>query len=408
MSGMALRRAGLTVALVVGLMAVAATGAEAGAALQTVACRASRRGRRGSATTTTRPTATAATTSTTTTSTSPTTRPPTVLDGDGDDQGHGDAEPVQLQPRPRRAQRPKRRGRRPTSARWSRDGHELDRRPRGPRSSAASASRSWSATRACRPSSSSPASASGPASWTTPDGATVAGQPEVAAGWFPVNDHPIDKASYSFDVTVPSGYEVVANGFLRDVDAPRARRPPGSGRRRADGVLPGDDRHRVLGRDQSWTTTTVCPSTTRSTPRSRAGCAPRSTRRWRARARSSTCSGLRSGPYPFSTVGRDRRQPGRPLLRARDADPVGLLEALLARQRRQAGERRLRRRPRAGAPVVRRRRRARPLAGHLAQRGLRHLRRVAVGGARGPGDAAGDLPGDLRCASRPTTRSGAS
>ena len=52
----------------------------------------------------------------------------------------------------------------------------------------------------------------------TPDGANVVGQPEVAAAWYPVNDHPIDKASYSFDVTVPDGYEVVANGFLRDRD----------------------------------------------------------------------------------------------------------------------------------------------------------------------------------------------
>jgi aminopeptidase N len=52
----------------------------------------------------------------------------------------------------------------------------------------------------------------------TADGATVAGQPEVAAGWFPVNDHPRDKAAYEFDVKVPSGYEVVANGFLRGVD----------------------------------------------------------------------------------------------------------------------------------------------------------------------------------------------
>jgi aminopeptidase N len=50
----------------------------------------------------------------------------------------------------------------------------------------------------------------------TPEGATVAGQPEVAAGWFPVNDHPIDKASYDFEVTVPQGFEVAANGFLRD------------------------------------------------------------------------------------------------------------------------------------------------------------------------------------------------
>jgi aminopeptidase N len=55
----------------------------------------------------------------------------------------------------------------------------------------------------------------------TPEGATVAGQPEVAAGWFPVNDHPLDKASYAFNVTVPKGYEVAANGFLRDRSSAR-------------------------------------------------------------------------------------------------------------------------------------------------------------------------------------------
>jgi aminopeptidase N len=51
----------------------------------------------------------------------------------------------------------------------------------------------------------------------TADGATVAGQPESATAWFPVNDHPLDKASYTFAVTVPDAYEVVANGFLRGV-----------------------------------------------------------------------------------------------------------------------------------------------------------------------------------------------
>jgi aminopeptidase N len=50
---------------------------------------------------------------------------------------------------------------------------------------------------------------------TTPEGATVAGEPEGAAGWYPVDDHPLDKASYTFDVTVPDGYEVVANGLPR-------------------------------------------------------------------------------------------------------------------------------------------------------------------------------------------------
>ena len=48
----------------------------------------------------------------------------------------------------------------------------------------------------------------------TDDGAIVAGQPEVAASWFPVNDHPIDKASYTFVVTAPAGLQVVANGRL--------------------------------------------------------------------------------------------------------------------------------------------------------------------------------------------------
>jgi aminopeptidase N len=52
----------------------------------------------------------------------------------------------------------------------------------------------------------------------TPEGVTVAGQPEVAAAWYPVNDHPLDKAAYTFRVTVPNGYEVAANGFLRDRD----------------------------------------------------------------------------------------------------------------------------------------------------------------------------------------------
>ncbi|GLI02562.1 M1 family metallopeptidase [Phytohabitans aurantiacus] len=49
----------------------------------------------------------------------------------------------------------------------------------------------------------------------TDDGALVAGQPEVAATWFPVNDHPQDKASYSFAVTVPAGLEAIANGVPR-------------------------------------------------------------------------------------------------------------------------------------------------------------------------------------------------
>ena len=48
----------------------------------------------------------------------------------------------------------------------------------------------------------------------TDDGALVIGEPHVAATWYPVNDHPSDKASYSFEVKVPEGLEAVANGVL--------------------------------------------------------------------------------------------------------------------------------------------------------------------------------------------------
>ena len=50
----------------------------------------------------------------------------------------------------------------------------------------------------------------------TEDGAIVQGEPHVAATWFPANDHPRDKASFTFHVTVPAGLEAIANGVLTD------------------------------------------------------------------------------------------------------------------------------------------------------------------------------------------------
>ena len=46
----------------------------------------------------------------------------------------------------------------------------------------------------------------------TDDGAVIVGEPHGAATWFPANDHPTDKASFTFHWTVPEGLEVVANG----------------------------------------------------------------------------------------------------------------------------------------------------------------------------------------------------
>jgi aminopeptidase N len=53
----------------------------------------------------------------------------------------------------------------------------------------------------------------------TDDGADFWGEPEVAAAWFPVNDHPRDKATYTINITVPAGLEAISNGSLRSHSA---------------------------------------------------------------------------------------------------------------------------------------------------------------------------------------------
>jgi aminopeptidase N len=49
----------------------------------------------------------------------------------------------------------------------------------------------------------------------TADGAYVFGEPEAATAWFPSNDHPRDKATYDFAITVPAGLNAIANGILQ-------------------------------------------------------------------------------------------------------------------------------------------------------------------------------------------------
>jgi hypothetical protein len=48
----------------------------------------------------------------------------------------------------------------------------------------------------------------------TDDGAIVAGEPHGASSWFPANDHPRDKASFTFHITAPAGLQAIANGKL--------------------------------------------------------------------------------------------------------------------------------------------------------------------------------------------------
>jgi aminopeptidase N len=48
---------------------------------------------------------------------------------------------------------------------------------------------------------------------TTRDGAMVANEPDGAMTWYPVSDHPTDKATYTYEITVPDGKVAVANGL---------------------------------------------------------------------------------------------------------------------------------------------------------------------------------------------------
>jgi aminopeptidase N len=48
----------------------------------------------------------------------------------------------------------------------------------------------------------------------TDDGAFVVGEPQGSPAWYPVNDNPRDKATFSFSVTVPAGLTAMANGVL--------------------------------------------------------------------------------------------------------------------------------------------------------------------------------------------------
>ena len=53
--------------------------------------------------------------------------------------------------------------------------------------------------------------------WITFDGGSfVLSEPDGAAGFYPVNDHPLDKATYTFHVTVPKPFEAAANGVLKE------------------------------------------------------------------------------------------------------------------------------------------------------------------------------------------------
>lgn len=49
-------------------------------------------------------------------------------------------------------------------------------------------------------------------------GVYVAGEPTGASTWYPVNEHPLDMATYSYAITVDADLEVAANGYLQRIE----------------------------------------------------------------------------------------------------------------------------------------------------------------------------------------------
>ena len=58
----------------------------------------------------------------------------------------------------------------------------------------------------------------------TDDGVAAVGEPEIAAWWYPSNDHPRDKATFDVSVTVARDLEVLGNGVLVSDDVNRGER----------------------------------------------------------------------------------------------------------------------------------------------------------------------------------------
>ena len=48
----------------------------------------------------------------------------------------------------------------------------------------------------------------------TATGAIAVGEPQIAAWWFPSNDHPSDKATFKLRLTVPRGRQAISNGAM--------------------------------------------------------------------------------------------------------------------------------------------------------------------------------------------------
>jgi hypothetical protein len=211
-----------------------------------------------------------------------------------------------------------------------------------------------------------------PYGWiATDDGAFVACEPNAASTWFPSNDHPSDKATFTFRVTVPRGLYVVANGVLVN-EIPHGDLTTfvwNEGRPMATYLATTTIGFTV----QRGTTPGGIPEIVVTDP-SLPGPAPTEPDLFAVTAAATDYwSQLRAVPVRGDR--RHSRQHAHRRVFAGDADQADLLGAA----------QRDHDRARAVPPMVRRQRVGANLEQHLAQRGVRDLRAVVVG--REQGDA---------------------
>ncbi len=213
----------------------------------------------------------------------------------------------------------------------------------------------------------------------TPDGVFVACEPNAASTWFPSSDHPSDKATYDIRIKAPKGLTGVSNGLLVSTYSKGAstythwRESKPMATYLATATIGKFDVK--TGRTPGGIPIYVAidPVLANSNSVDVYAVTAAATDYW---------SQL-FGPYPFRGDRRDRRRHARGRVLAGGAEQA----RLLGRAQRDDD------RARAGPPVVRRLRVRRALEGHLAQRGLRDLRPVAVGRAPGHPHRARLVPG---------------
>ena len=156
----------------------------------------------------------------------------------------------------------------------------------------------------------------------TPDGAFVGDEPNAAHTWFPVNDYPTDKASYTFTITVPTGTRGRSQRRACSSHVSDGAQHLRVERDEADGELSGLGRHRQVELPARAARRTASRSSWRSTRASPARSLPNRSSRGQATSPTTgrRCSaGIRSRrPAPIVDNVRRAR------ILTRGADPSAL------------------------------------------------------------------------------------